>query len=506
MSVTLAPRDSLWEHATATRFDVVIVGGGINGACLFSSLCQAGYRTLLIDRGDFGSGTSQASGMMIWGGGMYLRNGDARTVWRLCQARDALIRDRPASAQPMEMRYLLPHAPRRHAWLMWGAFHAYWLFGGGRRRRPRIESDFPERPLLAAPEHWNSLVYEEGFVTDSDARFVLQWLAQTPEYDQIALNYCTLLSGGYDSAARCWQLEVQDTLRHATGVLCARWVINATGVWVDSLNKTFHRSSPYRHVLSKGVFVNIPRLPGHQSPLILKTRKKHDYISLIPWGPVSVWGPTETLVDSLDEGLEPAHGDIAYLMDEFRHWMSPDYECTDIISFRCGIRPLGVPHGYAGSLSSLELSRHPRAHIDPDVPWISVYGGKLTDGALVARSVLDKLRSQIPPLHPERQEPAGLPVCDTWMTFPGLDAPIPSPDWCRRYELCGTLEDYLRRRTNIAQWVPVGGLGRSDEFFQHLCDIAHTFHDNPGEAVRLYRKKISDTLLRAGAPAVRNDP
>jgi len=73
-------------------FDVTIVGGGINGACLYHHLCQQGYRVLLVDKGDFACGTSQASAMMVWGGLLYLRNMDFLTVAKLSRDREAMIR------------------------------------------------------------------------------------------------------------------------------------------------------------------------------------------------------------------------------------------------------------------------------------------------------------------------------------------------------------------------------------------------------------------------------
>ena len=67
-------RDRNISNTAGNNFDITIIGGGINGASLYNKLVQEGYRVLLIDKGDFASGTSQASGMMIWGGLLYLRN------------------------------------------------------------------------------------------------------------------------------------------------------------------------------------------------------------------------------------------------------------------------------------------------------------------------------------------------------------------------------------------------------------------------------------------------
>ena len=87
--------------ACAGRFDAAIIGGGITGASLYDRMCREGYRVLLVDRGDFGSGTSQASAMMIWGGLLYLRQLDFGTVWNVVtRARRSDRRSRVVGPNP----------------------------------------------------------------------------------------------------------------------------------------------------------------------------------------------------------------------------------------------------------------------------------------------------------------------------------------------------------------------------------------------------------------------
>ena len=74
-------RQQQWERLQEEAdFDVAILGGGVNGACLYDTLCRHRYKVLLIERGDFASGSSQSSGMMVWGGLLYLKNFDFSTV------------------------------------------------------------------------------------------------------------------------------------------------------------------------------------------------------------------------------------------------------------------------------------------------------------------------------------------------------------------------------------------------------------------------------------------
>ena len=105
----MIPREKHWECARTEQFDVAIVGGGINGACLYDALCKKGYRTILLDKGDFACGSSQASGMMIWGGLLYLKNFDVASVYKFSKARDKMIGTYYDSISPRSFTKMLLH-------------------------------------------------------------------------------------------------------------------------------------------------------------------------------------------------------------------------------------------------------------------------------------------------------------------------------------------------------------------------------------------------------------
>ena len=99
-------RSAHWQTAGEEVFDVLIIGGGITGASLYGELCRHGWRTLLLDKGDFASGTSQSSGMMVWGGLLYLRAGDVFTVLRLSRSRDRMIEELDGWTAPASFHYI----------------------------------------------------------------------------------------------------------------------------------------------------------------------------------------------------------------------------------------------------------------------------------------------------------------------------------------------------------------------------------------------------------------
>lgn len=476
-------RQQSWEHARNVTFDVTILGGGINGACLYHRLCAAGYRVLLVDQGDFAAGTSQASGMMIWGGLLYLRRLDVLSVYRFSQARDAMIRNLSAWVAPVPVRYIASPGDVRPPQLVLAGLYFYWLLSYGLRRVPGREREFRERPLIRNHHGEEALLYEEGLLKISDARFVLHWITphQTPE--QVPLNYCALTGGGYDSTEKCWRLELRDTLGNHSAEARSRWVVNCAGVWADRVNALFGIETPYKHVLSKGVYLGVQRPPEHESMLVFEMGQQGDAITYAPWGPISLWGPTETRAPDLAAGRTVAPDDVRFLLEQAGRNLARPPGKADIISLRCGLRPLAVPKSFNSDCYTLDISRRHRIARDSGRPWISLYGGKITGCTATAEDIAAHIAGAIRPAAAPANASAGADRSVEYTGFPGLTQKVPSVEWCQEHEFCHTLEDYLRRRTNIAQWVAREGLGRHDENLAEINRIALTLHGgNQAEA------------------------
>src|SRR5439155_19118770 len=137
------------------------------------------------------------------------------------------------------------------------------------------------------------------------------------------------------------------------------------------------------------------------------------------------------------------------------------------------------------------------------VPWISVYGGKITDCVRLAHSVVSNVLKRLGPprSNGRRLEPPS--VRQEFTSFPGLSTKVLSVRSCVKHEMCWTLEDYLRRRTNISQWMPRGGLGRESENRARLVRIAEELPSygtqTAEDRVRQYEEEIRnfDQLLAA---------
>lgn len=489
-------RHKNWQLLENREFDVLIIGAGINGASIYNRLCASGYKVLLIDKGDFSCGTSQASAMMIWGGLLYLKNLDFLSVFNFSKDRENLIKTHSQEIAPRTFRYISNSVWGRNRYLVYLALNLYWALGIFRRRKPAYQKTYQERKIICQERSKGSYVYQEGFLKDSDSRFVLQWILSHQTYDSFALNYCLLNEAVYSKKDKNWTVSLSDTVHLKDYSVKASVILNCTGVWADSLNEKFSIKTPYRHVFSKGVFIGLKRPESHHSPLIFEMGEHGDTLTFIPWGPISLWGPTETLVDSLAEGLSITPQDIHFLQEHALRNLEPSLAASRIISLRHGIRPLAVAKSFKADCYPLDISRYHKIASDCQRPWITIYGGKISGCITLADKVAQKVAKQI---KPSLRYTPGIALPDKnskRVSFPGLSETFPSITWCIQNEFCCTLEDYLRRRTNISQWVAREGLGYQDENLEHLKTLAEKLPKAKGSTPESHIKEYVAGVTR----------
>jgi len=503
-------RGDLWGEAGETHFDVAIVGAGINGACLYHELCGRGYKVLLLDKGDFASGTSQSSAMMVWGGLLYLRNFDFKAVIDFSLSRDRMIESLNGRIRSQVFRYIPAANNGRNRWVVLSALYLYWVLSFLRRRRPSLEGVFPESELIKPDcQATGSILFEEGMLNGSDSRFVLDWITNHSALGQVALNHSALEGGGYSGGDKHWRLELRDSLTNQTTEIRAKCVVNCAGVWADRVNEQFGIESPYKHRLSKGVFIGIRREEQHELPLVFDLGEHDDTFLYLPWGPVSLLGPTETPCATPEEGFRIDSADLDYLLGHANRRLHRQIDRPDIAMLRCGVRPLVVEKDYDGDDYPLDLTRRFRMVRDEAKPWLSTYGGKITGCNHMAKAVADAAAGLVGQAPHSMTQTNGAPPDIEWAEFPGMPEPVPSIDWCVRHESCCTLDDYLRRRTNIAQWIPREGLGEQNENLPTLRRLAKRLHDGQAakadEAVRQYVERVEQHFDRLTGRKVENN-
>ncbi len=385
-------RESNLEKLDGGVYDVLIVGGGINGAVCASALSTMGARVALIDRGDFAGETSQESSNLVWGGIKYLETAEIGLVRKLCVSRNKLLRTYPSSVKEVRFFATLERGFRRHRLtLVLGAL-LYWVLGSFRTRAPRmlsLERIGIEESVIDPTNAVGGFEYSDAYLVDNDARFVFNFVRAAIDHGAIIANYVESLGATHEEDGT-WVTRARD---HQTGreiAIRSRVLLNACGPWVDERNTGDAQQTDHRHVFSKGVHLIVDRVTPHDRVLTFFADDGRLFF-VIPLGTKSCIGTTDTRVERLPATV--TDDDRRFILDNVNKRLRLERPLTeaDIIAERCGVRPLAVDPGGSsrdeGDWTS--LSRKHAIEVDGDARHISIFGGKLTDCLNVGEEVAE---------------------------------------------------------------------------------------------------------------------
>ncbi|MBO8163971.1 MAG: glycerol-3-phosphate dehydrogenase/oxidase [Brevibacillus sp.] len=377
--------DALKEMA-ADELDLIVIGGGITGAGIALDASVRGMRVGLVEKNDFGSGTSSRSTKLIHGGLRYLKQGEVKLVQEVGRERAILYQNAPhiVVAAPM----LLPiYKGGTYGYLASsiGLYVYDWLAGVERKERRRMlnrEETLRQEPLLKADGLKGSGLYYE-YRTD-DARLTLDLMKTAAQHGANVVNYAEVKQFLYRSGRVCGVL-VEECVTGRTCHLYAKQVVNAAGPWVDEVRKLDGSLTGKRLFLTKGVHlvVNHERLPVKQSAYFDTPDGRMVFV--IPRGRITYIGTTDTAYDLSIDTPRTTKEDRDYLLRAVNA-MFPSVALTkeDVLSHWAGLRPLIYEEGKGPS----ELSRKDEIFIS-DSGLITIAGGKLTGFRKMAEKVVD---------------------------------------------------------------------------------------------------------------------
>ena len=378
-----AQREADLERVTRQTFDLVVIGGGVVGAGTALDAASRGLSVALIEQRDWASGTSSRSSKLIHGGLRYLEQLDFGLV-REALREQTLLLDRlcPHLVKPVPFLYPLVHRFWERLYI--GAGTLLYDLLAGRRALPRhrhltrrgVLRRFPglrRDRLIGGIQYWDAQV--------DDARHTMALVRTARVHGAATLSSVRaegfLTSGTRVSGVRARCLETGRDLE-----IQGRQVVNATGVWTDSVQK--HAGRGRIHVrASKGIHLVVPRDRIHgDSGLILRTEKS--VLFVIPWGAHWIVGTTDT-----DWELDLAHpaasrSDIDYLLDRVNEVLSEPLRHDDIEGVYAGLRPL--LHGESDATSKLSREHAVSQSVSG---LITVAGGKYTTYRVMAKDVVD---------------------------------------------------------------------------------------------------------------------
>jgi glycerol-3-phosphate dehydrogenase len=461
-------------HSHEAEWDIVVVGGGATGVGVAIDAASRGYATLLVERSDFGKGTSSRSTKLVHGGVRYLEQGNISLVMEALKERGILRQNAPHLVS--DLAFIVPN----YDW--WEApFYGLGLklynilsgqYGFGASKILSREETLQRLPTLNPEGLRGGVVYYDGQF--DDARLLINMAATAAEQGATLLNYCGVTGFTKDSENFVNGVVARDEESGEEFTAKAKVVVNATGPFSDTLRKLADASARPMISPSQGVHLVFDRsfLPGDSAMMVPRTSDGRVMFA-IPWHGHTLVGTTDTAIPEATPEPVAKEEEIEFILQTAGEYLHKRPSRHDVLSVFTGIRPL-VRAG--DSSNTAALSRDHTIHID-ESGLLSIAGGKWTTYRNMAEdcvnhaTILGKLEERecvtrhlnIHGFHGQAQKFGAL-------SFYGSDAPAiqelmrANPDlaeplsaelpyvcaevvWAVRNEMARTVEDVLCRRT-----------------------------------------------------------
>jgi glycerol-3-phosphate dehydrogenase len=379
-------REKIISELSSTEFDVLIIGGGITGAGIALDAASRGMKVALIEKNDFASGTSSKSTKLIHGGLRYLKQFDFWLVKEVGTERAIVHKLAPHLVVPEKMILPLIDGGSYGSWLTSIGLKVYDILasveGDDKRKMLTKEEALQKEPLL--PENiLNGAGFYAEYRTD-DARLTLEILKTALNYDAQILNYAAAFEFLYEEK-RVVGAKISDIISGENLEIKSKYVVNATGPWVDELRQINHSKIGKRLHLTKGVHLVVAheKLPVKQA--VYFDIPDGRMMFAIPRGKVTYFGTTDTNYQEDKDAVNTNIVDSTYLISAVNN-MFPEINITlnDIQSSWAGLRPLIHEEGKSAS----ELSRKDEIFVS-ETELISIAGGKLTGYRKMAERIVD---------------------------------------------------------------------------------------------------------------------
>jgi len=357
-------------------FDLLIIGGGINGAAIARDAAGRGLDVLLVEKDDLAAHTSSASSKLIHGGLRYLEQFEFRLVREALHEREILLRTAPHIVQPL--RFVLPDPPGgRPFWLLRAGLLLYDLLAGrgSLPRSRRLKGGDPAlKPGFKLAAYWDAFV--------DDARLVVLNALDAAERGAEIATRTELVFARRDGDAWAATLSGGRNVR-------AGMIVNAAGPWVAEVLKSRLGGETGSGVrLIKGSHILVPALWQGDHAYILQHEADGRVVFALPYGEVCLIGTTDVPVARPEDAVVSA-GEIAYLCAAANRYFVEQIAPGDVIWSYAGVRSLFDD----GAAEAKDVTREYHLELDPapGPKLLSVFGGKITTARALALEALDLL-------------------------------------------------------------------------------------------------------------------
>jgi glycerol-3-phosphate dehydrogenase len=387
-------------------FDVVVIGGGITGVCVARESAGRGLRTLLVEKGDFGAGTSSATTKYIHGGIRYLETHEFRVVRESLRERRILALAAPHLVSQTRFlmpawRWSKPSAPVLGAGV---ALYDVLAFDRNRDAPESLEIPHPrwirKSALLRAvpwldPDGLHGAFAYHDTMNLHPERLLLAFLKSAVQVGAVALNH--VCATGFVTAPVTGDelavlgVQVEDVLTSTVHTVRAKAIVNAGGPWMDVVLRELGRPLGVAVRRSKGVHLLTRALGGDDAVFARARSGRHVIVS--PWQGRSFIGPTDTAIEAEPDDVRADRHDVELILDTVNSTLAPgvpqltedDVEATTV-----GIRPLVVDEAADSYNTSRRHELYDHAQNGVHNLW-SIAGGKWTTGRATGEEVAESL-------------------------------------------------------------------------------------------------------------------
>ena len=368
------------------RVDLLVVGGGINGAGIARDAAGRGLRVLLCEQDDLAAHTSSASTKLIHGGLRYLEQRDFRLVRNALRERAVLLRNAPHIIWPL--RFVLPHhAGLRPWWTIRLGLFLYDHLGGRGPLPPCASIDLRRHASGRALQgrYRRAFEYSDCWVQDSRLVVLNARDAHARGAEVRTRTACESLA----PAGTGWRAVLADRVSGARVAVTARGVVNASGPWVGRI-RALAGSARAKHGvrLVKGSHIVVRRLFDHAHPYIFQTGDGRVLFALPFEEDYTLLGTTDVEFAGAPGRVEITAQEVDYICAAANDYFATPVSQRDVVWAYAGIRPLFDDQAENAS----EVTRDYVLQLDPaPAPMLSVYGGKLSTYRRLAEQAVDML-------------------------------------------------------------------------------------------------------------------
>ncbi len=359
-------------------YDLLIVGGGINGCAIAREASLHGLKILLVEKDDLASHTSSASTKLIHGWLRYLETYEFRLVREALHERERLLRAAPHLIRPMT--FVLPHANAVRPW--WMVRTGLWLYDAlaGKSSLPRSRGLHARDRAFTNPlkgDH-TGFVYSDAWV--DDARLTLANAVDAAMHGAEITTRTELVSAKREGDM--WRASLSDGRS-----VEARMLVNAAGPWVAALLERLKITTKSRVRLVKGSHIVVPRIFEGEHAYILQQPDKRIVFAIPYEGAFTEIGTTDIPVERPEDAI-CSEAEIRYLCEAVNRYFTRQITPAGVVTAWSGVRPLHDD----GEASAQNVTRDYVLELDAaGVPLLSVFGGKITTARALAEEAMEKI-------------------------------------------------------------------------------------------------------------------